>query len=81
MINIEHCEETLSEQTWQLAVLQEADLINAFRLVVTPAAQVLIDVLKVRQAHLHFKLVCLCGFRERQRLRIVVLTLTRRGTI
>ena len=81
MINIEHCEETLSKQTRQLAVLQEADLINAFRLVVAPAAQVLIDVLKVRQAHLHFKLVGLCGFRERQRLRIVVLTLTRRGTI
>ena len=56
-VDIEDRKKSLGDQSRQLAVVQEADFINSFRLVITAAAQVLIDVFEVGQADLHLEVV------------------------
>ena len=56
-VRIEHSEETLSQQARQLAVVQKANLVHAFGLVVTATAEILVDVFEVGQTDFHFEVV------------------------
>lgn len=70
-VNIKNSKETFGEQSRQLTVVEEANLVDAFSLIITATAQILVDVLEVGQADLHLEVTCLCGLGESQRLCIV----------
>ena len=66
MVHVKYSKETLGQQARQLAVIQEAYLVDSQSFVIASTAQILKDVLKVWKANFHLEVIALGGLGKRE---------------